>query len=305
MNLAQTAVLMAVSCASAQQQAPVPQAPTVDQLGRRAYAHCKHLVALGPRVSGSKARLRAADYIVARLKALGLEPIREPWRDEREKLDFENIRVRLPGRSKKVLLLGTHYDTKRKLSAPPPPGKRFDGANDGGSGSGLLLALAEELVNARQERASLELVWLDGEESILPAWDMQRALFGSREFVRQHVHKKPHPYGAFVLLDMVGSRNLAIDRDRSSSQKLVPPFAAAAKKLGYSANFFAKTTEVDDDHVPFHKAGLPALDLIQFEQNPTWHTYEDTMAHISAKSLGIVGRVVLAAMPEVERAFLR
>jgi Zn-dependent M28 family amino/carboxypeptidase len=260
----------------------------------------RNLVALGPRHPGSVARQRAADYICARIQALGLAPIREAWHDEAEGLTFENLRVVLPGRSPKTLLLGTHYDTKLELAVPPAPGEGpFVGANDGGSGSGLLLALCEDLVLRGLERPALELVWLDGEESIPPRWDAARALFGAREFVRRHLGRD-HRYGAFVLLDMVGHRELAIDRETSSTEALFAPFENAARALGHAAHFFGTTTAVDDDHMPFLNAGVPAVDLIQFEHNPEWHTYRDTLAIVSARSLAIVGSVILAALPELE-----
>lgn len=281
-----------------------PPLPSEQDLGRRAWAHVKHIVELGPRVPGSKAREKAADYICARLSALDLQPIRESWLDPDEKIRFENVRVRLPGRSEKTLLIGTHYDTKMELEEARPAGAPpFAGANDGGSGSGILLALIEDLVTWRMRGPTLEFVWFDGEESITPSWNMDRALFGSKEFVRRHL-KAGHSYGALVLLDMVGHSDLAIDREETSSKELFGPFERAARALGYAKYFFQHGTAVDDDHVPFLNAGLPSIDLIQFEHNPEWHTHRDTMAIVSPKSLGIVGRVVLQALPNLELQFL-
>ena len=279
--------------------------PSEADLGQRAYEHVERVLAFGPRLPGSPAIRLAADYICARLRALGLTPIREAWNNEQEKLRFENVRVRIPGRSRKTLLIGTHYDTKLELEHPPRKDESpFTGANDGGSGTGLLLALAEELVGRRLQRPSIELVWFDGEESITPAWDMDRALFGSREFVRRHL-VEGHSYGAFVLLDMVGAKKLAIDRDEASTAEMFPAVEAAVKRLGYERYFFQSTTNVDDDHIPFIEKGLPSIDLIQFEDNPHWHTYGDTIDVLSSKSLGIVGRVVLSALPALETRFLR
>ncbi|MFQ5504663.1 MAG: M28 family peptidase [Planctomycetota bacterium] len=289
---------------STKQERPAPPIlPSEKDLGRRARHHVAKLVAFGPRVPGSRARRKAADYIAARLRALGLTPIREAWTDAKERIRFENLRVVFPGRSPKVLLIGTHYDTKWKLG-DPARGRVFTGANDGGSGSGLLLALAEDLVHLGLERPSLELVWFDGEESLEVEWNVSRALFGSRKFVEMHL-VKGHRYGAFVLLDMVGDRDLAIDLDERSTRALAEPIRDAAGKLGYSRCFFQKKTDVEDDHVPFLAAGLPSLDLIQFESNPRWHTYEDRLEFISARSLAIVGRTLLQALPEIETGFLR
>jgi len=285
--------------------------PSEKDLGKRAMAHVTKIVGFGPRISGSKQRKRAADYIVARLAALGLKPIREPWTDKAEGIRFENLRVVLPGRTKKRILIGSHYDTKRELDREKPtPDTVFTGANDGGSGAGLMLALAEDLAPRGLDRPSLEFVWLDGEESLEVEWNRDRALFGSREFVRRHIlgddgKPKQNPYAAFILLDMVGDEDLHIDADKASTQSLIPPFRAAAARLGYTSMFFQHDTDVDDDHVPFLDAGVPSLDLIQFEHNERWHTYNDTIEHISPRSLAIVGRVLLAALPELERTLLR
>ncbi|MCA8971319.1 MAG: M28 family peptidase [Planctomycetes bacterium] len=279
--------------------------PTEDDLGKRAYAHVARIAELGPRHPGSKARERAADLIFARLRALDLAPMREAWFDEREKIRFENVRCRLTGNTNKCLLITTHYDTKLELPESRRDGDGpFVGVNDGGSGTGLLLALAEEFAAAGARRPTLELVWFDGEESIPAQWDLDRALYGSREFVRRHL-QDGHTYGAMILLDMVGAKDLCIDREENSSKELFAPFEAAVKRLGYDEHFFQTTCDVDDDHVPFLEAGLPSIDLIQFDDNPHWHRNSDTLEHVSPRSLGIVGRVVLAALPAIAERVLQ
>ena len=297
--------------------------PSEKELGSRAHAHVAKIVGFGPRISGSKARKQAADYIVSELKSYGLEPLREAWLDPKEKIRFENIRVLFAGKKRVVkqravkrrrLLFSTHYDTKREIARTDPDDKKvFLGANDGGSGAGLLLALAKDMADLGPLPYEIEFVWFDGEESLDIAWNgAKRALFGSKEYVRRHIKKKrsteqppteekDHPYKAMILLDMVGHRNLAIDRDMASDQELVPPIRNAAKALGYEKYFFAKETDVDDDHVPFMAAGLPCLNLIQFENNDEWHTSADDMKIISARSLAIVGRVIWRSIPALDR----
>ena len=286
----------------------IAEPPGEKDLGKRAYKHVARLVACGPRTPGSQARANAADYICAHIKALGLQPIREAWNDKKEKLRFENIRVVLPGRSDKTLLVGTHYDTKVELDHEPGEDEQaFTGANDGGSGAGLMLAMLEDLVHLKMHKPTLEFVWFDGEESLPAKWNIDRALFGSKHFVKKHLPGKAkggHDYGAFVLLDMVGHKKLAIDREETSTKALFPPIEAAVAKLGYGKFFFKKDTSVDDDHVPFLNAGLPSIDLIQFEDNDEWHTYKDTMDIVSWRSLAIVGRVLWQALPAIEARFL-
>ncbi|MEZ5988113.1 MAG: M28 family peptidase [Planctomycetota bacterium] len=279
--------------------------PAEKDLGDRALAWVRKVVALGPRVPGSEARAKAADLVVAELRRLGLEPVREPFTADGERLRFENVRCPIPGRSARVLILATHYDTKRSITrGEDDDGAPFLGANDGGSGVGLLLALAADLARLDEAaRPSLELVFFDGEESLDTAWNRaERALFGSREFARKHL-VDGHRYGGMVLLDMVGHRRLSIDLDEASTAAMAAPVRAAAAALGYEDHFFRHKTRVEDDHVPLLAKGLPCLDLIQFEDNPEWHTPKDDLAVLAPRSLAIVGRVLWRALPDLEAGY--
>lgn len=308
---------LACSCRSQaprlQEKAGTPQArafrrhlPGEKDLGKRALAEVEIVAGYGPRIPGGRARKKAADHIVKTLKAMGYKPKREAFVADREKIRFENIRCPIPGRNQKVLILGTHYDTKRSLATHDPTGKRvFHGANDGGSGTGLLLALARDLsVLKRKDRPSLELVFFDGEESLDVEWnEARRALYGSKQFAKKHLHKG-HRYGGMVLLDMVGHKKLSIDLDEASTASLVEPLRQAAKALRYEKFFFQKKTLVTDDHTPLLEKGLPCLDLIQFEVNPQWHTFDDDLSHLSARSLAIVGRTLWWSLPDLETLLL-
>jgi glutaminyl-peptide cyclotransferase len=101
---------------------------------------------------------------------------------------------------------------------------------------------------------------------------------------------------------MIGDRDLKSRRDANSTPWLVDSLWAAAAKLGHSGTFSNELTTIEDDHVPFLRAGVPAVDIIDLE-NPTWHTPQDTLDFVSARSLQIVGDVVLAALPDIEKRF--
>jgi hypothetical protein len=109
---------------------------------------------------------------------------------------------------------------------------------------------------------------------------------------------------ALVLLDMIGDRDLRIRRDANSTPWLVDIVWNAAAKLGHTGTFSSELTTIEDDHIPFLRAGVPAVDIIDLE-NPTWHTPMDTIEYVSAKSLQVVGDVVLAAIPEIEKRLAR
>ncbi|MHC4899378.1 MAG: M28 family metallopeptidase, partial [Planctomycetota bacterium] len=219
---------------------------------------------------------------------------------------FENVWVTLPGKSKDRLILACHHDTKCCTGHGDPLNNfHFVGANDSGSGVGLMLALAKELRD-RKNIATIQLVFFDGEESIPFAWDLKRALFGSRRFVRRYQQELLDLGGGprirgLVLLDMVGAVDLQIDDETNSDRGFHRIFRSAAAACGHERYFFKNKHSVTDDHVPFLDNHIRAIDLIDLYDNPQWHTSADTLEHISQRSLQIVGEVVLTALPALEQ----
>jgi hypothetical protein len=315
------AALLAATCCAPPRPAPglttvmpTPQlerVPVADDLGQRAYEHVAALVDFGPRYTGSPGWRQALDYLAGVLRRCGLEPVRDRWTDPRFGLTFENVHVTLPGRSRHRILLACHHDTKRcEGHADPANNFYFVGANDSGSGVGLLLALAEELAKAPEPReATVQIAFFDGEESLDFKWNIDKALFGSRRFLEQYLGRRDDPLEpapelrAMVLLDMVGARDLQIDWETNSDPQLREIIRGAARACGHEHVFFAKSQAVTDDHTPFLRAGIPAIDLIDLIDNPQWHTAEDTLEHIAAESLQLVGEVVLTALPGIERHY--
>jgi len=282
-----------------------PAAASKD-IGQRAHDHVARLVSLGPRHTGSPGWYRAIAYIKQELGKLGLTPEKDRWVHRIENITFENIWVTFPGKSKDQLLIACHHDTKCCVGHPTSENNfHFVGANDSGSGVGLLLALAKELRN-RKSIATIQLVFFDGEESVPFKWDLKRALFGSRRFVRRYQQRLLDMGGGprirgLVLLDMVGAKDLQIDDEANSDRQLHHVFRMAAKACGQEQFFFQNRHQVTDDHIPFLDDGIPAIDLIDLYDNPQWHTVHDTLEHISANSLQIVGEVVLTALPGLEQ----
>lgn len=235
---------------------------------------------------------------------MSLEPISDRWHDATEDLHFENISVTIPGQSNQRIIIAAHHDTKNFTGhSNPAYNFRFEGANDGGSGVGLLLSLAEVL-RQRQNPLTIEFVFFDGEESIDVEWNgAERALFGSRRYVRKKIEESgkdwPDTICAVIVLDMVGSTDLHIDDDIHSDTHLKTIFRRAAIDLGYSKQFFRQREPIEDDHLPFIELGIPAIDLIQKKHNPYWHTPQDKLDNISERSLQMVAEVVLTALPVI------
>jgi glutaminyl-peptide cyclotransferase len=144
-------------------------------------------------------------------------------------------------------------------------------------------------------------VFFDGEEAMVE-WTGTDHTYGSRHYVETaRASDTLKTIRAMMLVDMVGDRNLSIRRESNSTRWLTDIIWATAKRLGHGQAFPDEPTAVEDDHVPFLDAGVPAVDVIDLDY-PAWHTPNDTLDNVSARSLQTVGDVLLAALPKVEAA---
>ena len=260
--------------------------------GAAAFRHIERLVAIGPRPAGSAAAGKARTYIVDQLAAAGVKAEVQPFDADTPhgRLRMANVVAVLPGRSAEVIVLAGHYDTKWFRDI------RFVGANDGGSSAALLIELARRLAS-RPREYTYWVVWFDGEEA-RETWTATDSLYGSRRMARELERKGRLPR-ALIVADMIGDRDLAIRREASSTAWLTEAIWAAAARRGVRAHFLDETLAVEDDHAPFLRAGVPATLLIDFDY-PPWHTAGDTLDKVSARSLEIVGSVLLDALPAIE-----
>jgi len=275
-------------------------APTMAFDSRRAFEHLRKQVSFGPRPSGTPAIAETRRYIIEQLKAAGIES-----REQRfvgmtplGEVSMANVIATIPGRRRETIALASHFDTKLYREFV------FVGANDGASSTAALLELGRVL-KQRPNEFTIELLFLDGEEARLPEWRGNDNTYGSRHYV-QAAQKDGSlaSLEALVLLDMIGDRDLVVRRDANSTPWLVDLVWAAARRLGHSGTFSNELTAVEDDHIPFLRAGIPAVDIIDLD-NPTWHTPQDTLEFVSPRSLQIVGDVVLAALPDLEQRLAR
>jgi Zn-dependent M28 family amino/carboxypeptidase len=264
--------------------------------GQAAFRHLEKLVGFGPRPAGSPALARARDYIVAELRRAGIDPIVQkfPARTPDGTLSMTNVIGVVRGRREDVIIVAGHYDTKYFAEFA------FVGANDGGSSAALLLELATRLGRTRSE-FTYWIAFFDGEEA-RRTWTATDSLYGSRHMVDDLRRTGPlSRIRAMILVDMIGDRDLNIRRETNSTGWLTDIVWASARRLGHGAHFLNDAIPVEDDHAPFLREGVPATLLIDFDY-PPWHTPDDTLAHVSARSLQIVGEVVLDALPAVEGA---
>jgi Zn-dependent M28 family amino/carboxypeptidase len=265
--------------------------------GAAALRHVERLVAIGPRVAGSPGGVKARQYIVDTLRAYGVTVRVEPFdaNTPHGRLPMANIVAVIPGRRPEVILIAGHYDTKwfREF--------KFVGANDGGSSAALLIELARRL-RERPHEYTYWIVWFDGEEA-RESWTPLDSLYGSRRMASELEKSRRLPR-ALIVVDMIGDRDLGIRREAASTPWLTDLIWASAARLGHTASFLQEVLPVEDDHAPFLRAGVPSTLLIDFDY-PPWHTAADTLDKVSARSLEIVGSVLLDAMPAIEDALTR
>jgi glutaminyl-peptide cyclotransferase len=271
------------------------QASTSKFDGGRAYEDLRQLVAFGPRPAGSPALQKTRAFIESELRAAGLTPQEQPFDAQTPlgPIHMVNVRATLPGRAQGTdrIVIGGHYDTKLFREFP------FVGASDGGSSAAFLLELARAL-KGRQNALPIELLFLDGEEAVVE-WTGNDHTYGSRYYVEQaKAANAVNSVRAFILIDMIGDRDLGIRREQYSTSWLTDAIWAAAHRLK-RPEFLAETTPIEDDHQEFLKAGIPAVDIIDLDY-AAWHRPEDRLDQVAAGSLQIVGNVLIAALPAIE-----
>jgi Zn-dependent M28 family amino/carboxypeptidase len=260
--------------------------------GTAAFRHIERLVAIGPRPAGAPGGTRAREYITTELRRARVEVRVEAFEADTPegRVKMANVVGVVAGRRKDVILIGGHYDTKvfRNFT--------FVGANDGGSSTAFLLELARTLA-ARPREYTYWIAFFDGEEA-RGAWTSTDSLYGSRRMAADLARRGQLPR-AVIVADMIGDRDLNIRREAGSTPWLTDLVWDSARRLGQSPHFLSEAMSVEDDHVPFLRAGVPSALLIDFDF-PWWHTAQDTLDKVSARSLQVVGDVLLGALPAIE-----
>jgi len=268
--------------------------------GKRAYEQVVKQVSFGPRPAGSAALGQLQNYLETELKSYGCAVETDAFSADTPagRLAMKNILVKIPGEKPGIILLGTHYDTKRL--------ENFVGADDGGSSTGVMLEIARLLCG--QKQAGKYAVWIaffDGEEAVNKEWVDPDNRYGSREMAARLANSGDLPkVRAFLLADLVGGRKPHFRRDGGSTKWVVDLVWGIAAKLGYSKIFLKEETDIGgDDHFSFTKRNVPSVDIIDLDLNdvPYWHTPEDTVDKISARTLAIVGHTILESVKELQQ----
>ena len=289
-----------------------PQRPRTAFSGEQALAYVAAQVAFGPRVPGSPAAKKAGDWIEQQMRQRADTVIVQRWTHvtaAHDTLPLRNILARFNPKATQRVLYLTHWDTRPHADEDPMIAKRagsFDGANDGASGVGLFVALAD-LLKKTPPSLGVDLLFVDGEDwgsfTGYESGEAPDVLIGSTYFA-SHLPEPGYKPIFGVLFDMIGDKDLHIYQESYSLQvapEVVRRVWQTAADLGYGSVFIPQDDGgITDDHVPLQKAGLHVIDVIDLKYltppgTPTYyhHTTMDTMDKISAKSLQIVGDVAV------------
>ena len=253
--------------------------------GDSAYQSVVSQTEFGFRPSGSDAGWATGDWIVAQLQEAD-------WLVETQEFTYlgtrcRNIIGRMPGsNSDPVVLLGAHYDTRRQADQDPHhPEEPVMGANDGASGTAVLIELAHVL---EPDKIPYQ-VWLaffDAEDNgRLDGWNW---IVGS-SYMAAQLAVRPE---FVIIVDMIGDADQQIFYEHNSDPELMVSIWQIAADLGFGDTVIPEYRHsMLDDHTPFAQLGIPAVDMIDFDY-PYWHTTADTADKVSAESLKRVGLTV-------------
>lgn len=272
--------------------------------GERAMDHVKKQIDFGPRPPDTPPLARTRAYITNELKSYGLtvsldEFIATTPHGEKK---MANIVAEIPGETKTLILITSHYDTKFFKDM------NFVGANDPAASVGTLLEIGRVLGSRKEKpKVTYRLVFFDGEEAFCENWsdcgDEQNPdnTYGSRHYVSQlRARNELESTQAMILLDMMGYKKLELGRDTMSTRWLQDIIWQTGRELGYEKVFVDREEGVGgDDHEPFLHAGVDSVDIIQLTSYPYWHRADDTIDKVSAQSMKIVGETVLASLPKI------
>jgi glutaminyl-peptide cyclotransferase len=266
--------------------------------------HVKKQIDFGPRPPDTEQLAKTRAYITNELKSYGLTVSLDEFtaKTPQGEKKMANIVAEVPGETKTLILITSHYDTKfyKDMS--------FVGANDPAASVGALMEIGRVLGGRKEKpKVTYRLVFFDGEEAFCEGWsqcgdeESPDNTYGSRHYVEQlRARNELESTRAMILLDMMGYKNLELGRDTTSTRWLQDIIWQTGRELGYSKVFVDRQEGVGgDDHEPFLRAGVNAVDIIQLTSYPHWHRADDTIDKVSAQSMKIVGDTVLASLPKI------
>ena len=279
--------------------------------GTRAFSDIEWQLSLGPRLPESNASSTFRENLSNMLHEIGFEVHLNEH--QHQNYNFTNVQARYPPTTNASstlprVMVSAHYDSRNiadrdeNVSYHSQP---IDGANDGGSGTAVLMELAR-IIPLLDLPYAIELLWTDAEDQD------DNFTLGAKAWAENLTQEEIESIDSFILLDMVGDRDLKLQKIMPGNDSLYNQISSIANKLGYTENSkcqtdfplgvldYTNTSFVFDDHVHPHQLGIPSIDIMDpvygDETNngfgTFWHTMNDTIDNVSPKSLLAVGRIV-------------
>ncbi len=305
-------ILTIVSCGTDTEQPKEKVEPTIEKSTvatpifnqDSAYAYVKAQVDFGPRTPGSKAHASCADYLVAKLKSYGFDVMIQNGTVttfDKKKFILKNIIASFNSEAQTRILLSSHWDTRPFADRDTKDkDKPIDGANDGASGVGVALEIARQ-ISLSKPLIGVDIIFFDIEDYGTSGDDESWCL-GS-QYWANNLHKPNYTAKFGILMDMVGAPNAMFPKEAGSveyASAYVDKVWNAASKIGYGNYFVPQTRNFVgiDDHIYINKAGIPCIDIIEFNQTTGGfgeyhHTHKDNMDVIDKATLKAVGQTLL------------
>jgi Zn-dependent M28 family amino/carboxypeptidase len=263
------------------------------------------LCAFGPRNPGSEGYRETLDLIRKVGEKYADQVVEQPFlvRTPEGTQAMTNLEFRFHGtQGGAPILIGAHFDTRPFADEDPDPANRSEpilGANDGGSGTAILLGLAQYL-NQHPVTRPVHLVFFDGED--FGAKGSGLNLLGSTYYAQELAKKERAKWPYWVLvIDMVGDKDLQIFKETHSlkgSSSFLDKIYAVARDQGVKSLKEETKYTIFDDHYPFHQMGIPSTVLIDFDY-PHWHTLRDTLDKCSIESMISIFSVVVKTIEDI------
>src|SRR5215470_16958283 len=225
--------------------------------GQRAYQQVAKQLTFGPRPAGSPAIAKLQEYLESELKSYGCNVETDSFSADTPigRVPMKNLLVKIPGQKQGIILLGTHYDTKKM--------ENFVGADDGGSSTGVMLEIARLLCKQAPGKYAVWIAFFDAEEAFNPQWQDPDHTYGSRQMAAQLAASGDLPkIKVFILADLIGGRTARFQKDRESTKWVVDLVWNVAGKLGYGQWFVNEAGGPGgDDHFSFTSRKVPSVDI--------------------------------------------
>jgi hypothetical protein len=276
--------------------------------GDNAYQYVQDQLDIGFRIPGTQERINCSNYFISKFREIDVNFTYYLHNFTVNLVDCQNILFKLNENYSNIVILGAHYDTRAKATKDPDPIERNNpvpGANDGASGSAVLIELAEVLYQRKQNiTCQVWFLFFDAEDQGrdnaygIDGWNWCE---GSTAFVNDidnYYNSLYENFESMILFDMVGDSKLRFIKEGYSTSSLLDELFAIGRTLGYTQQFPSNptTASIIDDHRAFLNIGIPSADLIiNFWDNADWpfhHTISDNIDSISKTSLEVTGKTV-------------